>query len=281
MNSVISASRRTDLIAFFPEWLAAAVREGRALVHGPGGRTRAVDLRPEAVHTVVLWSKNFANLIGNRHGLKDLLSRYSQLYFHVTVTGLGGTRLERGVPPPAAVLRQLEPLVELARHPVRVSLRFDPVLFWRAAGRERTNLAFFSDLATEAAALGIRDLRFSFAQWYAKARRRAARRGFNFLDPPEQEKVQKAADLAGIARARGLRLYSCSQKFLTAALGVEPSACIDGRLLQALHPRQETASAAKDRSQRPECGCTESIDIGSYAQACPHGCVYCYANPRT
>ncbi|MDH4198294.1 MAG: DUF1848 domain-containing protein, partial [Candidatus Aminicenantes bacterium] len=29
-----------------------------------------------------------------------------------------------------------------------------------------------------------------------------------------------------------------------------------------------------------DCLCTESVDIGSYAQSCPHSCVYCYANPR-
>ncbi len=280
MKTVISASRRTDLPAFFPEFVAAALTSERAAVAGPGGRVRDVDLSPGAVHSIVFWSKDFSRLIGNAAGLRDAVRKYDQIYLLFTVTGLGGTRIERGAPRPDEALAQLPALVELAGDPRRVSLRFDPVVFWREGGGVRTNLGFFERAAAAAARARLTDVRFSLTQWYGKAARRAKAHGFDYIDPPEEEKLEAARRLAAVAAGHGLKLHACAQDFLARVPGVEPSSCIDGRLLQALHPRHEAASAAKDKGQRPECGCTASIDIGSYAQSCAHGCLYCYANPK-
>lgn len=280
MKSVISASRRTDLVAFFPEWLSSVFRTERARVAGPSGGAYDVDLRPSRVHTVVLWSKDFTNLISNRGGLKDLLGRYDQIYLHFTITGLGGGFIEREAPAPGKALDELPRLVDIAGSPRRLSLRFDPVVFWKEKDSVESNLHFFETLCGRAESLGIEDIRFSFAQWYRKARLRAARSGFPFVDPGDEEKLAHAAALAGVARGRRLRLYSCGRKFLAAVPGILESACIDGRRLGELHPRGEPADARKDRTQRAECRCTRSLDIGSYAQTCPHACLYCYANPR-
>ncbi len=279
MSIVISASRRTDLTAFFPADLASDLRAERARVLAPRGKTCEVDLSPENVHTIVLWSKNFANIIGDRFGLRGLLAKYDQAYFHFTITGLGGTSIEPGCPRPDEALAQIPEVVRIAGSPERVSIRFDPVLFWREGGALRTNLEFFERLAPIAASAGIRAIRFSFTQWYGKASARARRRGFDFADPSEEEKRSLAAELGRVAASQGLDLWACSQGFLTGVPGVGPSSCIDGRRLGELHPRREPASSKKDRTQRPDCQCTESRDIGSYSQACLHGCVYCYANP--
>jgi DNA repair photolyase len=280
MKKVISASRRTDLVAFFPGWLSKALKEERARVVGPSRQTYTVDLNPEAVHTIVLWSKNFSNLIEDRDGLRTALQKYAQLYFHFTITGLGGTFIEKGVPSPPAALSQLDSLIEIAGTPNRISVRFDPVIYWEEDKEIKTNLSSFKKLAPELAARKIENIRFSLAQWYGKAVKRAARYGFNYLDPPEEEKKKAVRSLSHEAKRWKLRLYACSQDFLSEIPGIQPSSCVDGLLLSRLHPNHEEVSTKKDRSQRAECRCTESIDIGSYTQSCPHSCLYCYANPR-
>jgi hypothetical protein len=280
MKKVISASRRTDLVAFFPKDLSQMLGEEIARVIGPSGHVYSVDLSPENVHTFVLWSKNFENLIQNRHRLRQRLEKYNQLYLHFTITGMGGSFIERGVPYPDRGLSQLEELLKIVGKPERISVRFDPVVRWVEKGRIQSNLHFFQDLACALASLGIDTVRFSFAQWYSKSKKRAEKAGFSYVDPPVEEKKKEAAALVSIARFWNVRLYSCSQNFLTEVDGIQPSSCIDGIVLHDLHPHKKEASGKKDKSQRLECGCTESVDIGSYTQSCPHCCLYCYANPR-
>lgn len=279
-KKVISASRRTDLVAFFPEWLAVVLEKKEAKVHGPSGHTYTVNLSPSVVHSFVLWSKNFANVIDNREGLRDLLQRYDQVYCHFTITGLGDSFIERGVPPYRTSLLQLRALQEIVGTPQRITIRFDPIVYWKADGEVRTNLRIFKKMAPLIHKNGITHIRISFAQWYSKAKKRAAKHGFAYVDPPEEQKLEDARHLVQIAQEWGFNLFSCSQDFLARIPGIRPSSCIDGPFLQKLHPGKEAVSHTKDRTQRAECRCTESVDIGSYTQFCPHSCLYCYANPK-
>lgn len=284
MNSepkiVISASRRSDLVAHFPQWLAEALHRERVGLIFPRGKKKEISLLPEKVHTLVLWSKDFSHLLANKYGLLDLCRKYDQLYFHFTITGLGGTLIEKHVLRPEEALAQIKPLIDVAGSPWRISLRFDPIVYWWEGRSLKNNLDYFPHLARVASALGLRQIRFSFAQWYRKAKLRAARSGLTYFDPPLEEKIKAAEKLSQMASAFGLELLACAQSFLCVVPGVKPSACIDGALLERLHPARAQASPVKDKTQRAECNCTESIDIGSYTQSCPHSCVYCYANSR-
>ncbi|MCX7974209.1 MAG: DUF1848 domain-containing protein [Candidatus Aminicenantes bacterium] len=277
---IISASRRSDLVAHFPQWLAEVLSQEKVKMLFPHRRIKELNLSPEKVHTLVLWSKDFSHLLNNKYGLLELVRKYQQLYFHLTITGLGGTLIEKKVIRPDEALEQVNPLIKIAGLTERVSLRFDPIVYWWEGKKLRSNLDFFPKVARAASRCGLHHIRFSFTQWYRKAKLRATRLNLDYFDPPEEEKLEAASKLAKIALSLDLELYSCAQNFLTVVPGIKASSCINGTLLQKLHPTQASVSLAKDKSQRPDCNCTESIDIGRYSQSCPHSCVYCYANAR-
>ncbi len=279
MPAIISASRRTDIPAFYLKWLVDGIKRGEVTVKGPYGRAYKVKLNPERVHTMVLWSKNFLPLIKNAYGARDILKNYSQLYFLFTITGLGGSKWETGVPSPGEAIKQLEPLSEIAG-PERIGLRFDPVVHWKEGNTIKTNLYFFEKLAPILSSLGIKRVIFSFVQWYPKSVKRTTLAGIEYYDPSPSEKRKEAKYLLEIANSHGLSIEACSQPEEFIVPGIKKGACIDADLLSALHPFGWKISPGKDTGQRKLCGCSKSIDIGSYSLPCGHLCLYCYANPK-
>ena len=60
LNLIISASRRTDIPAFFAQWFMARIREGSCETVNPFNPQQRgrVSLAPEDVEAIVFWSKN-------------------------------------------------------------------------------------------------------------------------------------------------------------------------------------------------------------------------------
>jgi len=191
---------------------------------------------------------------------------------------LGGTIWEPDIPAWPEAVKQMERLVSLFGA-ARVNWRFDPVIHWQADDRVDSNLALFSRIGEAVAKFGITTCTFSFAQWYNKSRKRAQKAGLPFVDPALEEKIAAAKTLAREASELGITLASCADDTWLVISGITKASCVNGSLLSKLRPGMPPAPQAKDPSQRSECGCTRSIDIGSYAKRCGgRHCVYCYAN---
>ncbi len=209
MRAVISASRRTDLPCCYAEWFAGVIRAGEVEVPLPYGRgSRHVSLKPEDVHTVALWSKDFGPLLQNCGGLRDALGRYEQCYALFTVTGLGGTVLEPAVPLWEQAVAQLDALAVFVGDARRVAVRFDPIIHWMEGGGVRSNLEFAEPVFRAASARGITRVISSFAQIYGKVRRRK----WPWYDPPREEKVEMGRRLLALAEGYGLSLRACCQR---------------------------------------------------------------------
>lgn len=58
-------------------------------------------------------------------------------------------------------------------------------------------------------------------------------------------------------------------------VGVQHGSCIDKKLIEKILGCKLIGE--KDKNQREECGCFESVEVGAY-NTCLNGCKYCYAN---
>ena len=92
---------------------------------------------------------------------------------------------------------------------------------------------------------------------------------------PPTVQAELSSKLADIARSFRLSIDTCAEGLQLEQFGIEHARCIDDRLLSRLLGCR--LDLQKDKSQRLECGCMASIDIGMY-NTCRNGCRYCYAN---
>ena len=254
---VISASRRTDLVGCYPDYLIEKLKS----------------YPPQKVHTIVIWTKNPCNMIRHQT-LQEVLSQYAQVYVHLTITGLGGSALEPGIPPWERVVEMIPELVQLVKGPERISWRFDPIIAAEDCTGQIENFSLFPAMAERIRKHGITTCRTSWAAPYKKVIRRMQKKGFTLRPCSPEEQTAQAQQLEEIAGCLGMKMYYCSME------GFERSRCIDGALLTELHPQGLSCSLKRAKGQRAACGCTESIDIGWYSLKCTHGCIYCYAEPQ-
>ncbi|MFP4158651.1 MAG: DUF1848 family protein [Desulfobacterales bacterium] len=282
-RTVISASRRTDIPAFYMDWFMAGIEHGGFTVRNPFNGTDAkVDVSPDQVHTIVFWSKDFGRFINRSFG-RDLARAGYNLFFNFTINSESRV-LEPDIAPLEKRLEQAGELCSVFG-PQTLQWRFDPICFYRENGVVKNNLDDFRYIAEKMSVAGVRRCVTSFADIYAKMRRRTAgMEDFQWVDPPVAKKVRILRRMERVVEKLGMNLYLCCENEVLQALGrdckITGSSCIPNRYLEEIFGGK--VSFQKDAGQRKQkgCGCMTSKDIGGYAQQpCYHSCLYCYANP--
>ncbi len=287
---IISASRRTDIPAFFSRQLMRDIRAGfRDVPHPFGGKTYRVDLRPEAVDIFVFWTRDPRPLIPH---LAELDERGYRYYFLFTLLDYP-PQIEPKAPP---LEERLQAFLDLSQRlgSGRVLWRYDPILitsisdfayhrrvFSFLASRlesatKRVILSFYDDYRSTEVRLSALD-----GMGIRRFRREELFGGIAAETPAEEkgeitgEPAALLRDIADEAKSRGIRPVSCAEPVSLSPFGIEAAPCIDPQLIEEEFGL--SVSRAKDRGQREECLCVKSRDIGSYG-TCPAGCLYCYAS---
>ncbi len=281
---VISASRRTDIPAFYMDWFMQQIKKKAFQVINPYNRqTKTVPATPDKVHTIAFWSKNFGPFIKGKFG-ENLMKMGFNLFFNFTINS-HSPLLEPNVPHLLERLDQLEYLCGNFDAKC-VNWRFDPICFYKTKDEKVIdNIHDLTVIADRASRCGITRCITSFMDDYRKIQKRTALiEGFSFIYPSLEKKVELILSIEKKLASAGIQLYACCEKKLADILPesskIKNSSCIPNDLLLKLYGGD--LSLKKDSGQRIKqgCGCKVSIDIGSYnLHPCYHNCLFCYANP--
>ncbi|ADJ26456.1 Domain of unknown function DUF1848 [Dehalogenimonas lykanthroporepellens BL-DC-9] len=271
---IISASRRTDLPAFYSEWFINRIQAGFCCVVNPlnAHQVSRVSLKPEDVTAIVLWSKNPAPLIPSLPILDRMGYRY---YFQYTLNDYSND-LEQRIPP---FHQRLDTFKSLANKigQQRTIWRYDPIIFSPSLD-ESYHLDRFNKIATELNGSTNRVM-ISILDMYDKVSNRLEKQGqyFNTAyspDPPGGKLLTFLRELHDIAGTNGMEIFSCAEETDFADAGIQHGHCIDTDLIRQLW--HLPIKFKKDKGQRKACGCSVSKDIGANS-TCLHECVYCYS----
>lgn len=266
---ILSVSRRTDIPNYYSDWFFNRIKDGYAYVRNPmnAHQVSKIDISPEVVDCIVFWTKNPEPMMERL----DELTKY-EFYFQFTLTGYGKD-MECNVPHKKG---KMIPVFQELSNKIgceRVIWRYDPIIFTKKYTPEY-HLKAFEQIAISLKGYTKRCV-ISFVDVYAKNKK-----NMDLLDSYDMDKpklIEFAKEISRIAKENGMTIGSCAESIDLDECGIEHNCCIDKKLIEDIIGCR--LKVEKDKNQRRECGCMESVEIGTY-NTCKSGCKYCYANYR-
>ena len=286
---IISASRATDIPAFKVDWFFKQLEKGYVERTNPfNGKKYYISLQNASAF--VFWSKNPQPFI------EKLKHFQHDFYFQFTLNNYDKTSLEPCVPKLQERIDTFKKLVDTYGKE-RILWRFDPLIVTPTMPLEELIIRI-EKVANQIKGYTNR-LTFSFLtlKGYKAAREKLSNafsvnpNNTNQFIPSKSDKEKVLQFLAQLQKEwqksnPDFSVQTCAIPDDYSAFRIKPARCIDDQLLRKLFPGNqkliaflgdEKTAIKDDPSQRKNCHCIPSKDIGEY-NTCKHGCLYCYAN---
>lgn len=251
--NIISVSRREDIPAFRSEWFMQKLKDGKVDL---SNFYQSYEVSFINTKFAVFWTKNPKPL------LKHLKNLPFQYYFQYTLNDY--PEYELNVP---SLEYRIKIFKALSEHigKEKVIWRFDPIIVNNRISEDDiiSRIKFIGDELYN----HTEKLVFSYIDPYQKL-------GETFKEIDNSVKVSIANRLIELNKKWGLKLATCAEAINLD--GIEHNKCVDPELIERICGEQDWIGNKKDKSQRLDCGCIASADIGSF-KTCRHGCAYCYA----
>ena len=264
---ILSVSRRTDIPNYYSEWFFNRLKEGFLYVRNPMNfhQISEIKISPDVVDCIVFWTKNPLPMMERL----DELEAYNY-YFQFTLTGYGND-VERNLQKKKTSVIPIFQELSNRIGKEKVVWRYDPIFFSNRYNA-KYHLKAFRSIA-EALSGYTEKCVISFLDIYPKNKKNMD----NLLsyDLSDSELRGFAKELSNIAKENHIKIGSCAEKIDLDEYGIIHNSCIDKELIEKIIGCKLKIN--KDKNQRIECGCVESVEVGTY-NTCKNGCVYCYAN---
>ena len=308
---IVSASRSTDIPAFYADWFFHRLKVGYSAWTNPFNGVKGY-VSYKNTRFIVFWSKNPFPLL--KH-LDELDRRNIGCYIQYTLNDYETEGLEKGVPPLSFRIDTFKKLVERLGKG-RIIWRFDPMIL--------TDDISVDDLLRKVQNIGdkLKDytekLVFSYADIaiYKKVKLNLKSNGIPYHEwnVVQMEKFAEKLSIMNKERRWNYQLATCGEEIDIEKYGILHNRCVDGDLIARLawndkelmdfmkvkvedvpapslfgvpelpqgaillpNNKYFISTHKKDFGQRQFCECMASKDIGEY-NTCPHLCEYCYAN---
>lgn len=306
---IISASRSTDIPAFYAKWFVNRLKKGYCVWYNPFNQ-KAMYISFKNMKVIVFWTKNPEPMI---QYLPELDKHGIHYYFQVTLNDYESENFEPNVPSlnqRIATFRRLSDMIGKER----VIWRFDPLILSDTLSPRQLLIRIFH-IGNELKGY-TEKLVFSFVdvKAYRKVQNNLIKEtsfyeksNVEYAEPESEKRTELVEGLVKLREYWGkegwnLTLATCGEDIDLEKYDIKHNRCIDGELMEKLfandkelvyylhtgkQPKPDLFGGMpeipldkknlKDKGQRKVCGCMVSKDIGMY-NTCRHFCVYCYAN---
>ena len=264
---ILSVSRRTDIPNYYSEWFINRIKEGFLYVRNPMNvhQISKINLSPDVVDCIVFWTKNPKKMINQLDYLKEYI-----YYFQFTLTGYGKD-IEPNIPNKRKEIITVFKELSQKIGKEKVIWRYDPILVNKKYTVEY-HLRAFEEIANSLSDYTEKVV-ISFVDLYAKIQRNTM--GLEIEKLTHDDMLSLVKSMVEIASKNKLIVETCAEEINFQDIGISHGSCIDKKLIERLLGCKIVGE--KDKNQRGECRCLESVEVGTY-NTCLNGCIYCYAN---
>ncbi len=307
---IVSASRSTDIPAFYADWFFDRLGKGYSAWTNPFNGVKSY-ISYDLTRFIVFWSKNPEPLIPYLHILKE---KNIKCYIQYTLNDYEEEKLEK-VPLLVKRIETFKSLVKILGKGA-VIWRFDPMILTDNISVELL-LEKVKNIGDQLKGY-TEKLVFSYADiaMYSKVKRNLKTNGIPYHEWEASQMEEFAEKLSAMNEERGwnYNLATCGEKINIEKYKILHNRCVDGDLITRLAWEDKElmkfmgvkienvpqpslfgsielpegaillpqnhyfiSTHKKDPGQRQFCECMASKDIGEY-NTCPHLCEYCYAN---